>query len=433
LLAPETTEAEVLPPPKADFAKVGSSDEWEYFEFWCTNVSMAGFFSPKFLCQLLPQIARQAPAVLHLGAAIGALSVSKFFGQRILCGGSFQQNSCHYSHALLYYSRAVATVRQMGDSTTNLLLITLACMLFCIFEFFHSNPQALAQIKHGLRILEDYRYRRATEAGVSSSKLQMDSLESEIMSIYQRAVAYPITGRLIGTEPMFNKVPWCCAGRHHKYIYADMPATFEDFDEARYWWEKTFHFVMHRATNNEQHFSLLERDQGFGISVEALHTWRNGFLPLLYHARQSQSNNLFAYMQAITLEAAYRQTYMDAVGELDGISAQSIAPALPLFQEIVSVCKKVMQAMSRNPEIYDKVALEQGISSPLNCLAYTCKDPSVLAEAVLVLTEGTRIVNLPPNTVLICTSAVREYGSAIQNGTGSAAGGAPPSLPQIQE
>jgi hypothetical protein len=351
-------------------------------------------------------MARLDRSILQIGSAIGALSVSAVPGANT--PPRDQRDSHHYIQALRHYGRALSSVREMPDSTSNLLIIILSCILCSIFGYYHGDPSVVSHFTYGFMMMEQYLRRRAQDSKVAVQELKISPLESEIMIVFQRGTAHPLMGSLLRTKLSDAEVPWCCRGRNNnKYITQDVPESFEDEQHARLWWEKVKHFSMHRfamttayCEGKDPKSTVLYQQVQRKICLDALKRWHKVFLPFYYSTEKQKDKDIFTYLQAIILEALYRRASVEIWSGIAGTASHLPSPT-PLFGQMVSICREITRKISEGSLVIDAVTLDQNISRALAVVAYTCDDADITADAIALLHEEAAKTSSPASSALL--------------------------------
>ncbi|KZL84473.1 c6 zinc finger protein [Colletotrichum incanum] len=356
--------------------------EKDQFDYWMIFSKEFTLFPSELVTQVIPQIAREEPAIRHAAFAIGAATLGcNSRGLRTSGKGLFVKD------AFQHYGRAIKLIRASDSDRRSMPRALLSCLLFVTFESIQGNHRAaLTHINHGCSMLDQLM--RQGMSGDCPPKLV-----DEVMSSFQRFTLQSWTVNGYHPPETETWVPWCCRGKRSRYAIDELPDTFSDLREACRWWE----IVQHHIVYQTQMYSALR----FGdISVPAatrqlskekikkyrgiLDQWRTGLEPLDVGAAQRKDCKTLAHLQMQSLKLLHLsvEIYVKTSQYTD---KKVLATMTPGFKDIVSMSRIVLEGqsfMDRSKEVF---TMDNSPSWSLFSVSTFCVDAAVREEAHLLL------------------------------------------------
>jgi hypothetical protein len=392
----------IMREPNYDAVVFSHQYEQDYFNHYLYLTKQGGFYTSSLVMQIILQIARYEPGMRHATIAIGAMAMASPPNKLQLSESQLETH--HYKHALLHYTSGIRVIGKVTVTTENMLKSILACMLFAVFEYMHGNRQmAVSHFTHWDRIMAEYLHQRSVEAGLPIQELPISPLESEVILTFQRLATHPWAYPILHSEANIpGQVKWCCRGRN-KYAAYDVPLILANVQEARQWWERVNHFIMHQspmvtslqARSASKDIILIRKynpdeanklftvvgDVTFKECMIVINRWHEAFQPAYLAAIRAKTKNITNYLQAVTLEMMYLllRNDLDVSNESNGKSLHEIKQ---MFREIIDVSRDVLKSISNDPK---GQGIDYGLVWPLCVVTYRCEDAKLWAESSSLL------------------------------------------------
>ncbi|KAL0932676.1 C6 zinc finger domain protein [Colletotrichum truncatum] len=355
--------------------------EKDHFDYWMTFTKEFSLFPSDLMTQLLPQIARDEPAIRHAAFAIGAATMNTHTRlQRTTGTGPFKEE------ALKHYGKAISIVRNSEPSRKSIPRALLSCLLFVTFEALQGNRKtALAHINHGCNMLD-----QITRLGVSGNC--PPKLIQEVHSSFRRFTL--LSWSLNGLHPQETEsyVPWCCRGWRTRYAIDELPPSFSDLGEAEKWWEIVQHHVIYQSKiksgwafeglqhNNPEPMTKISTEDAQKY-LGVMERWRERFRPLTKGALREKTSNQKAYLQMVSLRIHYLSLEL-LLKTLYYSDLEVLASSTPTFKAIVSLCRIVLKGQDDSPQSAKEVfTMDSGPTLPLVVAGVFCVDAETREEA----------------------------------------------------
>ncbi|KAJ0160262.1 Transcriptional regulatory protein moc3 [Colletotrichum tanaceti] len=390
----------ILIKPNYETQVFTSQLERDQFEYWMTFSKEFTLFPSDLVTQLIPQIAREEPAIRHAAFAIGAATLgSDSRGQRTSGAGPYTKD------AFQHYGRAIHLIRSSEPGPRSMPRALLSCLLFVTFEAIQGNYRAaLTHINHGCSML-DQLLRQGVSGGCPPK------LVDEVISGFQRFTLQSWT--VDGYHPPETEtwVPWCCRGKRSRYAVDEMPAVFGDLSEAHRWWEAVQHHIVYRT----QMYSSLR----FGdLSAPApglrqlsrnqiekycgiLTRWRSSFQHLDAIASetpdedaeeataQDRSRDKRARLQRLSLKLLHL-SFEIYVKTSQHTNKEVLSKMTPSFKKVVSMSRAVLEGQSPSDKSKEVFTMDTSPSWSLLSASTFCTDSAVREEAHFLLRDYPR-------------------------------------------
>ncbi|TDZ37654.1 Aspercryptin biosynthesis cluster-specific transcription regulator atnN [Colletotrichum trifolii] len=350
----------------------------DHFDYWMAFTREFTLFPSDLMSHMIPQIAREEPAIRHAAFAIGAAAMcNDSRTQRLSGGGPFR------AEALWHYGKAIRIIRNSEPSKKSIPRAILACLLFITFESLQGNYQeALEHMNHGSNILD-----QITRQGVQGGECP-PKLVDEIFNGFRRFSL--LSWSLNGYHPpeTDNFVPWCCRGNRTRYAVDEMPATFENPVEAQRWWEIVQHYIVYKAKfvsgirfpNNDPREPL----EGSPLSREdskkylaLTQAWRDRFNPLMQRAARHRATSPKEHLQMTNLRLMCMSLEI-TIRSLHGSDMAYLAAATSKFKGIVALSRIVLsgqkEQMGPDKEVF---SMDSSPSWALLLAGIFCHDENV--------------------------------------------------------
>jgi hypothetical protein len=433
------------------------AQEGQYFQVFQKHTAseLSGFFDSEFWTRSVLQESHSEASIQHLVVALGALYKTLEKASESPPGSpdnhSFDTATDHYNFALQQYGKALTRLRESleNQETQSQRTILISIVLFtCFNSFTGDHKAAIAQIQHGLGLLEE----RRQESRQPLIRRKDDIVEDEVVQIFTRLAIqakscdiafhfpHPYVIRLSPqrqgpTSPTSPSSPSNAASTAS--VEAHIPIVFNTSQEARQALDSLCERIMcfnellssyHPGPNNILPRSVQSSGYGFKMQLEQ---WAAAFDPLLEARRRPGVSNteragigvlkMIQLMTTILFSMGFSTTEMD----WDNF--------VRLFREIVELAKEVvvdeelLQAQERCGDQNDyrhkpngntmhhhhfpglashqpganrvedsfshikaSFALDLGIIPPLFVVATKCRDRKLRREAIRLLLRSPR-------------------------------------------
>jgi len=295
--------------------------EYRYFRIFCdkTAYQLSGYFDSTLWSRLVLQTCQNDPSIRHAVVAIAALGQilesAKDSHERDKKGDT----DFHHRFALLQYSKAIRRMRDAASEGKQDLRTTLiTCLVIVCFETFHGNHEsALAQVRTGLELIEDWFTKNTTS---TDDRL---GITSPLPSVIEDELIHAF-GRLDIQSMSFLDTRTLTTHQHMKNYgtasIQSMPAVFTTVKEARIYLELVMQRLLHfmattliditdrgciqvDAIVNCSFSVIAERDK----YLAELESWHAAFQPL--YAINTQSPSQEHFLGVTALQMHYLATY----------------------------------------------------------------------------------------------------------------------------
>ncbi|KAK2054448.1 hypothetical protein LY76DRAFT_628920 [Colletotrichum caudatum] len=344
-------------------------------------------FPSDLMTHLLPQIAREDPAIRHAAFAIGAATLgSDSRNQRTSGKGPFVKE------AFQYHGRAISFILSSAEDKKSLPRALLSCLLFVTFEAIQGNNRAArTHINHGCIMLD-----QVMRQGIH--KDCPPELIHEVMSSFRRLTLQSWNVKEYHPLESDTWVPWCCRGTRSRYAVDELPDLFRDISDARRWWEIVQH---HIVTRTNMYLSLrfnglpappatdhLSKEQ-MQRCMSILDRWRHGLGSLDVGAGPRQYQETREHLQVLSLKLLHL-SFEIYVKTCQYINIEVLTAMTSSFRQIVSMSRRVLKGQSfvnRSKEVF---TMESGLSWSLLTVSTYCADVKLRKEAQMLLREYPR-------------------------------------------
>ncbi|KAG7067839.1 C6 zinc finger protein [Colletotrichum scovillei] len=362
--------------------------EKDQFEYWMTFSKQFTLFPSDLITQLIPQIAREEPAIRHAAFAIGAATLgSDNRLQRTSGAGPFMKD------ALQHYGRAIHIIRSSASSKRSIPRALLSCILFVTFEAIQGNHlAALTHINHGCSMLD-----QVMKQGVSGEC--PPKLIDEVISGFQRFTLSSWT--MNGHHPSETEtwVPWCCRGRRSRYAVDELPKSFATLSEAHRWWEVIQHFIIyHTQMHSALHFedlrtpTNLTKIPGYQVKryMGILDRWHVRFEALSTTQSSSETaHNERARLQTLSLQLLYKSLAI-SVKSSQYTNTKVLVESTEEFSEILGMSRIVLEGQSSMDQSREVFTMDTSPSWAILSASIYCVDAHVRREAHRLLRDFPR-------------------------------------------
>ncbi|KAF6824762.1 C6 zinc finger domain protein [Colletotrichum musicola] len=353
--------------------------EKDHFDYWMAFTKEFSLFPTDLTSQLLPQIAREEPAIRHAAFAIGAAAMgASTRADRTSGKGTFA------SEALMHYGRAIHIIRSSQDSKS-IPRALLSCLLFVTFESLRGDPQAaLVHMTHGCNILDQLMRRGA------SGDCPPELIE-EVFTSFRRF--YLLSWAFDGSHSTETEtyVPWCCRGKTSRYRIDEMPNSFKTALDAHKWWEVVHHHILIKskvaagfAFEGPQSMEPNDRPlrpEETSKYPELLENWYARFKPLMNLIVQQRESSLHASLQVLTLRLMYMSLEL-SVRSLQFTDMDVLASSAATFKEMVSLSRTILSCqLSERSSSQDVFSMETSPAWPLMFVGIFCHEQELREEA----------------------------------------------------
>ncbi|WYZ46754.1 hypothetical protein EsH8_IX_000979 [Colletotrichum jinshuiense] len=359
----------------------------DQFEYWMAFSKKFTLFPSDLVTQLIPQIAREEPAIRHAAFAIGAATLGSDTRRQRTSG-----TGPYMADAMQHYGRAIHIIRSSEVSRRSMPRALLSCLLFATFEAIQGNyKEALTHINHGCDMLD-----QVMQQGISGDC--PPKLVDEVISGFQRFTL--LSWVVSGYHPPETKkwVPWCCRGKRRRYAVDEMPDKFDDLSEARRWWEVVQHYVIYQ-TNMQ---SAL-RFEGFNAPTNMtqipqeeikkhggiLQRWHQRFEPLIARAEKEAKRDKIAYLQMISLRL-FSLSLSISVKSSQNTNMEVLSASTPDYREVVSLSRILLEGQASIDQTKEVFTMDSSPTYPLLCVSMFCLDGSVREEAYHLMEDYPR-------------------------------------------
>ncbi|GKT67050.1 C6 zinc finger protein [Colletotrichum tofieldiae] len=361
--------------------------EKDHFDYWMIFSKKFTLFPSELVTQVIPQIAREEPAIRHAAFAIGAATLGcDSRGLRTSGKGPFVKD------AFQHYGRAIQLIRSSESDRRSMPRALLSCLLFVTFESIQGNHRAaLTHINHGCSMLD-----QLMKQGVSGHC--PPQLVDEVMSSFQRLTLQSWTVNGYHPPETETWVPWCCRGKRSRYAIDELPDTFNGLSEACRWWE----IVQHHIVYHTQMYSSLRFEDVpahaamIQLSKEQikkyrniLDRWRTGLETLDVEMAQSKDGRMQAHLQMLSLKVLHL-SFEIYVKTSRYTKTEVLATMTPGFKEIVSMSRTVLEEQSSMDMSKEVFTMDNSPSWSLLSVSTFCVDATVREEAHLLLRDYPR-------------------------------------------
>ncbi|KAF9872110.1 C6 zinc finger domain protein [Colletotrichum karsti] len=353
----------------------------DHFDYWMSFTKDFTLFPSDLMSHLMPQIAREEPAVRHAAFAIGAATMGTHsLEQRTSGQGPFM------AQALNHYGKAIQIIRNSEQSKKSLPRALLTCLLFVTFESLQGNHiAALQHMDHGCKILD-----QVTRQGVAGEC--PPRLVQEVHDAFRRFTMFAWSLNGYHPEETQTYVPWCCRGRRSRYAIDELPASFDEMVEAQKWWEITQHHIIYTSKMNSGFaFEGLQRDNPERMKrmtseaskryLEMMERWRERFKPLMKGAMRQRASNPKIYLQMVSLRLQFLSLEI-CCKSLYYSDIDYMEKATPAWKAIVSLSRIWLNGQQQSPGPSKEVfTMESSPSWALMLAGVLCFDEEVRNEA----------------------------------------------------
>ncbi|OHF03899.1 C6 zinc finger protein [Colletotrichum orchidophilum] len=361
--------------------------EKDHFEYWMTFSKQFTLFPSDLVTQLIPQIAREEPAIKHAAFAIGAATLgSDSRRQRTVGSGPFMKD------ALQHYGRAIHIIRSSASSKRSIPRALLSCILFVTFESIQGNHlAALTHINHGCTMLD-----QVMKQGVSGEC--PPKLIDEVISGFQRFTLSSWT--MNGYHPPETEawVPWCCRGKRSRYAVDELPKSFATLSEAHRWWEIIQHFIIYqtkmhsalhledlRTPTNLTKIPKCQVKRYMGI----LDRWRARFQLLTSESSPEAVDNEQARLQMLSLQLLHKSLVI-SVKSSQFTNKEVLLESTEEFSEILAMSRMVLEGQLGMDQTREVFTMDSSPSWAILCASIYCVDADVRNEAHCLLRDFPR-------------------------------------------
>ncbi|EEY15154.1 conserved hypothetical protein [Verticillium alfalfae VaMs.102] len=340
-----------------------------------------------------------------------------------------------YGQALSYYGRALSDVRRATADPSSLRATVVCCLLFVCFEVLHTDCRAAyAHLDNGQLLMHEMTM-RARSSGIKSNIVESEALERDFLQIFQRLIhqtwSYgvirpPLMAQIEAqAAPRKPQTMWCCRGgpkNHH--VIENMPDSFDDFSEARRWWEVTQHAATHTShvvfrvshnglgslfSGNSESIKMAMEEATYGHMateddlfgnrharsrhhVDSVERWWLAFRPLWEAVQAVKDQDKARYLQGAHLRVQYLNLYASVMSPL-GCDFPSVVAMTPIYSEIVSLSSEILP---RQRDMFGAVtqgdifSMDAAVTFPLFQASMRCRDANVREAAIRLLQENPR-------------------------------------------
>ncbi|KAM0276935.1 hypothetical protein ACHAQH_006220 [Verticillium albo-atrum] len=229
-------------------------------------------------------------------------------------------------------------------------------------------------------------------------------------------------------EAQSTKLPqamWCCRGGPRNYLVVEnMPGSFDDFADARRWWEVTQHAVTHTsnivfrithkglapmsaADTKGMKVAMKEADYGRMATdadsagnihpksqhyTDSLERWWLVFRPLWETAEAEKDQDMVKYLQGAQLRVQYLNLYASIMAPL-GYDYQSIVAMTPIYREIMRLSDEILARQRERyaPDMQGGIfSMDAAVTFPLFQTSMRCRDAGLREDAIRLLQENPR-------------------------------------------
>ncbi|KAL0934357.1 uncharacterized protein CTRU02_211156 [Colletotrichum truncatum] len=400
---------DVLMEPSYDGAFLRNPEEQGYFEFWRGLVGRIYLFPNDVMSRILPQLARQEPAIKHAALAMAAMARALVPNLKRRTRKEFYSNGPHYEVALRHYGRAIKLVRTSKPSSENMLWAIICCVLFVTFECLHGDRNAaLSHVNHAYKMMEHYFNRRS----MVEDAPQTDSVRSlcdDAAWIFQGMTMQSWSHNVLHSKDT-REISWCCRGSKRPFAVQEMPSTFADLHVARRWWRIVQHYTCHRCpiytemyaddmsqemlvgTWSRKTSELGDTDQLRAVLPEFLghlRRWHNAFQGVYDYLRLNQERDFDTYVEACNLRVQHLLLWTDAIS-MSYKDAKTVEVLTPAFREMIQLAEIIIQRQSNCGGCADVFSMDNGPTMALFVAACQCRDAALRHRATYLLGKFNR-------------------------------------------
>ncbi|KAF4617105.1 hypothetical protein G7Y89_g15044 [Cudoniella acicularis] len=339
--------------------------EGQYFQVFRTHTAseLSGFFDSEFWTRSVLQVSHSEASIRHAVVALGALYKTLEKASESPPGSpdsnTFDTAPSHYNFALQQYGKALTRLREslQNNETRSQRTILISIVLFTCFQSFTGDHKAaIAQIQHGLGLLEERRQEskqpliRRKEDFVEDELVQMFTRLAIQAKSYDMAFHFPhpyvirLTPATNPTSPQAPSSPSDTASAASVEIL--MPERFKTSQEARSALDALCERIMrfqealssyYQGPNNILPASVQSSGSGFGTQLAQ---WAAAFEPLLETRRRPKVTNT----ERAGIDVLKMIHLMTSVLFLMGFSTSEMdfEKFKPRFKEIVDLAKEVV-------------------------------------------------------------------------------------------
>ncbi|KAM0325882.1 hypothetical protein ACHAQA_007185 [Verticillium albo-atrum] len=401
--------------------------EKRFFVTWCDTRKLlgGGFFEDELWERTILQLSHQQPAVRYAIMGLGAMGKSLRQGFVPTTHEEMAAYGPEYGHALSYYGRALRDVRKTVLDAGSLRATIVCCLLFVCFEVLHSDCRAAYAHLDSGQVLMNEMVRRARASGIASNILESESLERDSLQVFQRLIHQTWSYGVIRPPVMehleaqsTDKIPstWCCrGGPRNSCVIEKMPTAFDNFADARRWWEVTQHYITHSSnivfrithkglssvfgTDSEEYkLGRMATDQDVAAHAypqaqqyeDSLRRWWLVFQPMWEAAEATKYRDWERYLQGAHLRVQYLNMYACVMAPL-GCDFSSVVAMTPLYREIVRLSSEILprqrEKFGENGDIF---SMDSAVTFPLFQTSMRCRNVAVREGAIRLLQENPR-------------------------------------------
>ncbi|GKT66039.1 hypothetical protein ColTof3_13378 [Colletotrichum tofieldiae] len=309
-----------------------------YFDFWLQLVANIYLFPNDIMHRVVPQLARQEPAIKHAALAMAGMARALVPSLVHRSEKELHNNGPHYEFALQQYGRAIKLVRSSQPSSENMLWAIVCCVLFVTFECLHGDrTAALSHMNHAYRMMETYFSQRSLleDGRVTESIRTVCPIYTEI---YVDGLSEDM---LVG-----GYVRPALSPTHSEKLVAVLPEFLKHLRK----WSTAFQGI-YDELRSHQHLEKAD-----------------------YHL----------YVDACNLRLQYL-TLWNEVSSLSYTDIRVVIILTPSFREIVQLSRTILRAQSNCGGCSDTFSMDNGPTWPLLVTACRCRDANLRQEATELL------------------------------------------------
>ncbi|GKT44249.1 uncharacterized protein ColSpa_04430 [Colletotrichum spaethianum] len=378
-----------------------------YFDFWQQLVTNIYLFPNDVMQRVVPQLARQEPAIKHAALAMAGMARSHVPSYAPRSTTEAPTDNPHYEFALQHYARAIKLLRSSQPSSENMLWAIVCCVLFVTFECLHGDrTAALSHVDHAYKMMETYFSQRSlVEDGRVTDSIR--TVCDDAAWVFQGLTMQPWSHNVFHSKDL-SRISWCCRGKKAAFAVDEMPPRFTDMQMARRWWRVVQHHTCHRCPiyteiyvegiSDDMLLDSYVRPAFSPTHIEKLAALRPEFLnrlrrwntafQALYDGLRSrqhlQKADYLVYIDACNL----RLQYLTLWNEVSTLSYQDIRMTIistPSFREMVQLSRTILEGQSNGVDGGNTFSMDNGPTWPLLATACRCRDASIRLEATELL------------------------------------------------
>ncbi|KZL72721.1 C6 zinc finger domain-containing protein [Colletotrichum tofieldiae] len=378
-----------------------------YFDFWLQLVANIYLFPNDIMHRVVPQLARQEPAIKHAALAMAGMARALVPSLVHRSEKELHNNGPHYEFALQQYGRAIKLVRSSKPSSENMLWAIVCCVLFVTFECLHGDrTAALSHMNHAYKMMETYFSQRSlVEDGRVTESIR--TVCDDAAWIFQGLTMQAWSHNVLHSKDL-SEISWCCRGNKTAFAVEEMPPKFTDIHMARRWWRVVQHHTCHRCPiYTEIYVDGLSEDMLVSGYVRPalspthseklvavlpeflnhLRKWSTAFQGIYDELRSHQhleKADYHLYVDACNLRLQYL-TLWNEVSSLSYTDIRVVIILTPSFREIVQLSRTILRAQSNCGGCSDTFSMDNGPTWPLLVTACRCRDANLRQEATELL------------------------------------------------